>query len=670
MNTNLNVIGSRKARGLYLGIVNSHKNQVVSDGGTVEGLKCLNNNIKTLNPEDSAYTDYSTRVFNEMGIVEPSESETFDNTLASILAIDTPSVLLIPNGRREGKLHSALPTIGSGDFTFTGVDVDGGRTRINKAGQIEKIRRNLLNDTKTQSVNWTATTNFTKSNDSIRNTACSLLTCTGLRNGVDYQLGLKYTNFPLILNNGSTYTFSFRFKPTDGNGNCAYFFYVKDASNTQRQIGAGFNVFTGVTTSTYAEAVTKVGRSITYEGDGIYLVSETFTMTAAFDGSSALTNTLTLGFNNGANSQLKGRSGLFGTPQLEIGSFPTIYQESNSGISQPRIDYSSGTAAFLAEPQRTNLIQNNATFSGYAFDGGTVASNVFTEDTSSGNHRVNTAFYSGFAGNTLYCYSVIVKKISGANRWVRINASDGIAGEVSSKWLNLQTGALTGSELVQGNWLSTGLTSGVIVLPNNRFLLYLVAQASSIASSLIRITFADSFLAGSYTGTGASFEVLYPQVETGTYPTSRIVTEGASKTRIADFASSTFSLPQNKGTIIFELAPYFDVAGINNSLLDIGDFQIRPHDAANWLFYYDDANQGGFTASKLTRVKIAISFNGPQVKFFRNGVLVNSSTTRISTALITSANIRPGQVGFSLPLEKLIISGTQYSDAQCIALTT
>lgn len=659
-------------------IVSTYNGIVLGDSGTVEGTACLNTNTNALLVEDSAYTDYSTRVFNEIGMVEPSESETFDNTLASILAIDTPSVLLIPNGRREGKLYSALPTNGSGDFLFTGIDANGGRTRVNKAGQIEVVRRNLLPYSSTQSV-WAPTTGFTRTNATIRGNAASNLVVTATQNGVGYQMGLKYSNIGTItLVSGSTYTFSFRVRPLDGNGNFAYYIYAPS------QIGASFNVFTGATSSNYADNCTKVGRSITNEGNGIYLCSETFTMTA---NATLTTATLTIGFGNDLSSQVIGRNADFGTPQLELGSFPTIYQEANNGISQPRIDYSSGNAAFLAEPQRTNLLQNNATFSGYTFDGGTFTSNIFTEDTANTGHRINTGFYSGFAGATLYCYSIIVSKVSGANRWVKLSASDSSTGEVGSKFLNLQTGALSGTETAQGNWLATGLTTGVIALPNGRYLLYLVAQCSVMANSLLRILFSDNGTNTSYLGTGASFEVLYPQAEAGTYPTSRIVTETSSKTRIADQFSKqniTSLIGQPQGTIFVNVTlkrRNFSrrIVGVTNMGLTNRVVITTTGNAIGIIARANGSIFANITSSELFiegRNKIAFAYSSGNCSLFLNGVLVGTSNdiytfSQPITDLYVAqfeANDNTGQYDDLYGPVGLFLN--RLSDAQCIALTT
>jgi hypothetical protein len=646
-----------------------YKTTAISDGAIVEEEKQVSAIIKKLESLDNSYyTDYATRVDNSIGMVEPSESETFDSAVASILTITTPSLLLIPNGRSNGKMFSLLPNDGSGDFVFTGIDANGGRTRINKAGNVEIVRRNLLPNSTTQSV-WAATTGFTRTNVNIKNNKASNLLVTATQNGVDYQLGLKYTNLGAItLVSGLTYTISFRFKPNDGNGNCAYYMY------TPAEIGASFNVFTGVTSGGYSGNCTKLGRSITYEGNGIYLVSETFTMTANV---TLTTATLTLGFAVGVSTQATGRNADFGTPQLELGSVPTSYQESDSGVSIPRIDYSSGSAGFLAEPARTNLIQNNATFSGYAIDGGTLSSNVYTEDTANTNHRINSAFYSGFAGNTLYCFSVIVKKTSGANRWIRLSVSDGSTGEVTSKILNLQTGILSGSETNGGNWLATGLTTNVYTLPNGRYLLCLVAQASSLSNGLIRVGFSNDGIVTSYLGTGATFEVFYPQAEAGTFPTSRIVTETASKTRIADSAFSPFFNPSAFTLYIHQTWNVIATEGFAHYLLSSAGLRAYFRSTTTQIRLYDQVSGIAFGALLIpsTNQKLILRFDGTKYNLFANGLKSADYTPTIPLNIrqIEFASKGANILGASaeiITIHKHSVENSALSDAQCIALTT
>jgi hypothetical protein len=53
------------------------------------------------------------------------------------------SLIMVPSGYKDGKLYSAKPTNGDGDFTFSrGSNL--AATRVNSDGLIEKGRENLL----------------------------------------------------------------------------------------------------------------------------------------------------------------------------------------------------------------------------------------------------------------------------------------------------------------------------------------------------------------------------------------------------------------------------------------------------------------------------------------------------------------------------------------------
>ena len=644
-----------------------YKNIVIADGGTVESESCLAAASNYLvNTEDSTYTDYATRVDNSIGMVEPSESETFDSTVASILAINTPSLLLIPNGRSNGKMFSALPTDGSGDFVFTGIDANGGRTRVNKAGNVEIVRRNLLPNSTTQSV-WAPTTNFTRTNVNIKNNRASNLLVTATQNGVDYQQGLKYTNLGAItLVNGLTYTISFRFKPNDGNGSCAYFIYAPT------QIGANFNVFTGVTSSGYTENCTKVGRSITYEGNGIYLVSETFTMTANV---TLTTATLTLGFRIGDLVQTAGRNGDFGTPQLELGPVPTSYQESESGVSIPRIDYSSGNASVLLEPQRTNEFWNSI----WANSGG-VPTNWSFAGTGTAVPNGLDSTYDSSLGVTKYLFTAVAQQpvlfrsfsVVFGNTYVLSVKIKSYSGTLTYADVLFATGAFYSSSTYRMN----GSVVSAATTVNQTGILELILVCNSSGSSTIRV------------GSGALFanktctiELSAPQLEIGLNRSTFIITPvGTSATRLTDTITCNVSsfIGATQGTFFVNLKT--KAQGQSNSNLNIflsaasdglsGDgFWIR-NDVTTLMFPKIFRRQGGATAAiyTLTAVEndIAIAWDGVNVVLYVNGVQIGSPILFTTTAL-NFFNVNPNIIQ---EIGTIMFFNQRLTNAELAALTT
>ena len=55
--------------------------------------------------------------------------------------LDTASLIVTPNGYKEGKLYSVIPSDGSGDMSVTRATT---ATRVNSAGLVELVPYNLL----------------------------------------------------------------------------------------------------------------------------------------------------------------------------------------------------------------------------------------------------------------------------------------------------------------------------------------------------------------------------------------------------------------------------------------------------------------------------------------------------------------------------------------------
>ena len=55
--------------------------------------------------------------------------------------LDTASLIVTPNGYKEGKLYSVIPSDGSGDLSVTRATT---ATRVNSQGLVELVPYNLL----------------------------------------------------------------------------------------------------------------------------------------------------------------------------------------------------------------------------------------------------------------------------------------------------------------------------------------------------------------------------------------------------------------------------------------------------------------------------------------------------------------------------------------------
>ena len=238
--------------------------------------------------------------------------------------LDTASLIVTPNGYKEGKLYSVIPSDGSGDMSVTRATT---ATRVNSAGLVELVPYNLLSYSQelqtATSGTITVTPNTTTAPDGTM-TADSLSTGY-LTKGVSASSG--------------TYTFSTYAKYLSAN---TFTIYIYDGS----YFTATYNVNTGVVT-TSSSGVTA---SIEDAGNGWYRCI----MTAA------TSNISEVGFNSG-NIYAWGY-------QLVEGSTAKPYQKTETRLNIPRLDYSNGTCpSLLVEPQRTNLLTYSSSFDNAAW---------------------------------------------------------------------------------------------------------------------------------------------------------------------------------------------------------------------------------------------------------------------------------------------------------------
>jgi hypothetical protein len=197
-------------------------------------------------------------------------------------------------------------------------------------------------------------------------------------------------------------------------------------------------------------------------------------------------------------------------------------------------------------------------------------------------------------------------------------------------------------------------------------------------TALIRATPSIDGSSGNYLGTGITMYVRYFQTELGTFPTSRIVTETASKTRIADNLSANIPLLLNQGTFFVNLRT--EAQGQSNSNLNIflsaasdglsGDgFWIR-NDVTTLMFPKIFRRQGGATTAiyTLTAVEndIAIAWDGVNVVLYVNGVQIGSPIPFTTTAL-NFFNVNPNIIQKIGPI---MFFNQRLTNAELAALTT
>jgi hypothetical protein len=345
----------------------------------------------------------------------------------------------------------------------------------------------------------------------------------------------------------------------------------------------------------------------------------------------------------------------------------------------PALNYSSSLSCPVLQlaPQRTNLVPTSNEFTTYLKDNSTIVGNILTENTANSTHRLETPFHSGYSTSSLYTYSAIIKQSVGI-RDVIISVSNGTTGDMSSQALNLQNGTLSNS-LASGTADWSNLSNRVTSLPNGYYLFELSGQTASGTTHRMRVGMVSGST-GNYLGNGtSSIEVSHFQSELGAFATSRIITTGASATRIADNLQS-----QNLGnltnyTIFFDQLITYDTGSssiqhIFNNTLGLFFYSVATN--VGIRFYNQLNSQHMFGSNSGPINKWIITFNGSIYTLFVNGVKITTYTPpNTVNHVLTSFNTQIssgflGQRDAAVGIKTISIFNNVLSDAECIALTT
>jgi hypothetical protein len=159
---------------------------------------------------------------------------------------------------------------------------------------------------------WTATGNFTATDETLLGLEGRKLVCVTTGNGIDFNLGLRALSLSYSFVSGTTYSISFYVKKTGTNSKFGWY------TSGTNQVSAVFDVVLGTRATGYNENVTRVGFSIENLGGDIYRLTDVLTYTAN------ITNTtFTMGFGSGVNGQVAGDEAIFSQLQIEAGASAT-----------------------------------------------------------------------------------------------------------------------------------------------------------------------------------------------------------------------------------------------------------------------------------------------------------------------------------------------------------
>jgi hypothetical protein len=357
----------------------------------------------------------------------------------------------------------------------------------------------------------------------------------------------------------------------------------------------------------------------------------------------------------------------------------------------PRLDYTNSSCPkILLEPQRSNLNEAATDFSsvvyftnqatrttGQADPAAGTGATRFLETTATDNHGFFYTFYNPPATGAV-TQSIFVK--DNGRGAVKFGAS----GQSVSFVFTFATGAISN---VIGGPSATSATQ----YANGYWRLsmtFLVAAGSPINHTFV---YGWNGTATSYAGDiTKGFLVYGAQFEYGEYPTSLILTTGASVTRVADVCNKTSVsalIGQTEGTIYAELnfpnatsgaSSYFYVTdGTFNNAVIIGRepsgglprymFYINAS-GSNVLFNATVTVQSGFA-------KLALAYKSGSWAAYLNGTLVVSGTNSLTFATMSRIGIGTNDgaitvTGDSMIAKEALIFKTRLTNAQLAELTT
>ena len=604
---------------------------------------------------------------------------------------DTASLVITPNGYKDGTLHAFKPFDGGGDMDWSR---NSDATRVNENGLIENVvATNLIS----YSEDYTGAS-WSKVRSSI--TSNVILSPDGLVNGS--KLNGTVDNNSHVTGNinyiglNDTVVYSVYVKKSDYD-----YFVLRIYDNPANTGGTGnayqtnFNLVTGVVVSneTFIGTCINPFSGVIDCGNGWFRCYIGLTK----NGSSTRLDVQNFLFNSSvlvANPTFTG-SPTLGTyiwgAQLEHGAKPTTYIPTNGtpvtvGLNVPRIDYSSGEAVILAEPQRTNLFNysegfNNAYWSGsdinITADNANSPSDTFTADKLTCNSTLNSQKYiinlMPLVSN-IYTVSFFVK----ANTYGFCAVVTTINGIIKSSYFNINTGVI--------GTTTAGTTSKIEDFGNGWYRVSQTATETATASRVVGLYFANSVMTSINT-TLTLTDSLYiwgAQLEQGAYATSYIPTNSATVTRLADKgygAGNATTFNSEAGVLFVEMAALYN-DGLNKMI------SINDGTAANSvLIYYGNAQRiyaRVYIAGVVTTlffavsdpvdfVKVAYRWSVNDYSLWINGVKVATNTTAgaLSANTLTTLDLAQGSGGNNFYGKIKQISTFDYlTDLELQTLTT
>jgi hypothetical protein len=508
---------------------------------------------------------------------------------------------------------------------------------VNESGLVEVVPYNLLTYSEQfDNANW--------GGFAVSVTADTSISPSGLLNAdtINITSSSGYRRQLVGTLNSSNYTFSAYVKKSANTGTNLFQLYYNNNTvpPNNGQFGAVIDLTNLTITTTPGGTITTgrptiISSNLTSVGNGWYRAEISFTT-----GTAAGSTISEIGFqSNGTTAEF-----LAWGAQLVEGTAALDYLPTTTRLNIPRIDYSTGSAALLVEPQRTNLalyseqfdhpswIKENVTITANTTES---PSGIQNADTLIGNginnsHYIYNSGYSVVSGNT-YTISTYAKKNTnnfiqlqgftsafGVNVWANFDLNNGIVGSI---------GASTTAKIedVGNGWYRCSITGTAILTTGTVDILLLVTSATSIRSETNTLS--------------TSVNLWGFQSELGSYPTSYIPTTSATVTRNADSVSKTgisSLIGQQEGTVFIDVV----VNGCQNIFANLinternttasfGIIYLKASSQIAAFVYYGGSYIGTSGASIAIgqRAKIAFAYKSGNTTLYVNGVQIGTNTT-------------------------------------------
>jgi hypothetical protein len=501
-------------------------------------------------------------------------------------------------------------------------------TRVNAAGLVELVPYNLLQYSEQfENASWNKL--------AINITANSTISPTGITNADTIAADGSASIHRISSNNfssvaGTTYTASIYAKK---NTNDFFQIYLNSFLTTTF---ANFDINNGTLGTVGSTATAKIENV----GNGWFRCSITTTQSTSSLSSAAFSIITSASSPRVEVNTLSTSVFLWGA-QINEGTEPLEYLPTTDRLDIARVDYSTGEAALLVEPQRTNLVTYSEQFDNAIWNksnvnvtanttispSGIVNADTITADGTNVQHYLfNNNAYSVISGNK-YTISTYAKKNTnnfiqlqgfvptfGTNVWANFNLNNGVIGTVGS--------AATAEITSIGNgWYRCSITATAIASAFTVDILALVTSATSNRGEINTLT-TSVFLWGF-------------QAEAGEYPTSYIPTISATVTRNADVVQKTgvsSLIGQTEGTLYWEgtmtSGQVADLFYINLSVINsVFIYKTAVNAILFRVIYGGSFITIGNATSYTGLVKIAAAYKSGNSVLYINGVQTGSSAT-------------------------------------------